>query len=366
MPSSPTPATKPLPAPMPSASERACAAGIDWGTTNRRGFLLDVAGRCMAVHADDDGMLHARGRFADSLRTMLEALDVADMQLPVLMAGMVGSANGWVEVPYVTAGEPLITLRQRLHRFDADGRSLAIVPGCVLNQHGRVDVMRGEETQLLGALAQGHGDGWYLLPGTHSKWVHLEGGAITDFATFMTGELFALLSQHGTLAAALASPGSPSAPAGQPAPSTPSRPTEPSASSAPSASSTLSASSTPPGHALQDMSPGQRAFEAGLHAAAAGALSNVLFGCRARVVTGRLRPEDACDHLSVLLIGAEWYDIAQRHGGKLPAHVRAIGTPELVRRHAQAAAVFGVPLESIDAPQATVAGLAMLLGLMPP
>jgi 2-dehydro-3-deoxygalactonokinase len=311
---------RPSSPPQAARDYPACAVGIDWGTTNRRGYLLDTAGRSLAVHTDDDGMLAARGRFAESLHAMLEALGAHDAPLPVLMAGMVGSASGWVEVPYARIGAPLSTLAGQLHRFDHHGRSLAIVPGCMLDREGRVDVMRGEETQLLGAQALGHGDGWYVLPGTHSKWVRMEAGAIADFATFMTGELFALLNQHGTLAAALAGP-------------------------------------TPPG-----LPPDGQAFELALRAAAGGALSNSLFGCRARVVTGRLRPEAARDHLSGLLIGAEWQDIAQRQGGKLPTHVRAIGAPDLVHRHAQAAAAFGVTLERIDAAQATIAGLAALLG----
>ena len=151
-------------------------------------------------------MLAARGRFGAALQAMRAALGVAEAPLPAILSGMVGSA-------------------QRLDRGAvprsrraADAAARAPGARCPARRRWRscratasaaaaaVDVMRGEETQLLGALAArlGHGDGWCVLPGTHSKWVRLQGGAIAEFATFMTGELFALLSQHGTLAAASA------------------------------------------------------------------------------------------------------------------------------------------------------------------
>lgn len=273
-------------------------------------------------------MLAARGRFPAALQAMLQALNVASTRLPVLMSGMVGSAHGWVEVPYAPTGEPLASLAQRLHTFDVDGRSVSIVPGCVLRLGERVDVMRGEETQLLGALTLGYGDGWYVLPGTHSKWVHMQGGVITDFATYMTGELFALLGQHGTLSAAMASD-----PKGT-------------------------------GGTEDDDAPGPiQAFEQGLHASEEGALSNTLFGCRARVVTGTQPPGTARSYLSGLLIGAEWHDVARRHGGHLPPQVRVIGAAALARHHIRAAAFFGTQLQPLDSTEVTIAGLARLLGL---
>ena len=162
------------------------AVGVDWGTTHRRGYAIGADGRCLAEHADADGMLAARGRFGASLRTLLQALGAEELQVPVLMSGMVGSAHGWVEVPYLEAPLDLRSLASHLfemptHLWDeatgagqrrpsrtAPPRSVHIVPGCVLRTGGRVDVMRGEETQLLGAVGLGHRDGWFLLPGTHS------------------------------------------------------------------------------------------------------------------------------------------------------------------------------------------------------
>jgi 2-dehydro-3-deoxygalactonokinase len=182
-----------------------------------------------------------------------------------------------------------------------------------------VDVMRGEETQLLGAALLGHDDGWFLLPGTHSKWVRMAQGRVADFATFMTGELFDLLGRHGTLAAAAGADPT-SAEVHHPA-----------------------------------------AFAQGLQGAADVALSHALFGCRARVVTGEMPPEQARAYLSGLLIGAEWHELRRRGAGQLPASVTVIGAPHLAARHAEAAHAFGVTLHHLEPGQVYKTALAHLL-----
>jgi 2-dehydro-3-deoxygalactonokinase len=293
--------------------------GIDWGTTNRRGYLLDAEGRCLAEHEDGDGMLAARGRFDAALQTMRAALGVADTPLPAVLSGMVGSASGWIEAPYLDLAVPLTRLRE--HLVPVPGvPGVVIVPGYCDRDPAAIDVMRGEETQLLGALAlddgRGQGDGWCVLPGTHSKWVRLQGGAIREFSTFMTGELFALLSQHGTLAAASAAAEAPAVPA---------------------------------------------AFEAGLRAALAGAvLSNALFGCRARVVSGAMPAAHARSYLSGLLIGAEWQGLRQRQAGRLPARITLIGSPALAAHYVTAGAVFDVEVVRLDPRTVYLAALAAL------
>lgn len=312
----------------PSRSAPIALVGVDWGTTHRRGYAIGADGRCLAEHADADGMLAARGRFAESLRTLLQALGADTAPIPVVMSGMVGSAHGWIEVPYREAPLDLAALGS--HRFkvpdraweerggvtgSARRRPLWIVPGCALRAGSRVDVMRGEETQLLGAVALGHREGWFLLPGTHSKWARLRRGVLVDFSTYLTGELFALLSQHGTLAAAVSDAASVHDPA---------------------------------------------AFAAGLQAAETGALSNALFGCRARVVSGAMPASQARSYLSGLLIGAEWHDVRRRGRGRLPQRVTVIGAPELAARHADAASHFGLTLHHVDPREATLAALGRL------
>ncbi|MEI6029085.1 MAG: 2-dehydro-3-deoxygalactonokinase [Betaproteobacteria bacterium] len=302
-----------------TASLPVAAVGVDWGTTHRRGYALAADGRCLAEHADADGMLAARGRFEPSLEALLQALGAAGPQVRVMMSGMVGSANGWVQAPYLSPEVPLRELGRHLLRVPGTARCVEIVPGIALKTATAVDVMRGEETQLLGAALLGHEDGWFLLPGTHSKWVHMAQGRVADFATFMTGELFDLLGRHGTLAAASGSGGE-----GRSAHHT-------------------------------------EAFAQGLHNAAEGALSHALFGCRARVVTGELPPEQARDYLSGLLIGAEWHELRRRGAGRLPDTVTVIGAPQLAARHAEAAQAFGVRLHHLDPGEVYKTALAHLL-----
>ncbi|MFN9278380.1 MAG: 2-dehydro-3-deoxygalactonokinase [Betaproteobacteria bacterium] len=295
------------------------AVGVDWGTTHRRGYALAANGRCLAEHADADGMLAARGRFEPSLDTLLQALNAASPQVRVLMSGMVGSAHGWVQAPYLNPEVPLRDLGQHLRRVPGTARRAEIVPGIALKTAGAVDVMRGEETQLLGAALLGHDDGWFLLPGTHSKWVRMAQGRVADFATFMTGELFDLLGRHGTLAAAAG------------------------------ADPTTAEMHHP------------AAFVQGLNNASDVALSHALFGGRARVVTGELPPEQARAYLSGLLIGAEWHELRRRGAGQLPASVTVIGAPHLAARHAEAAHAFGVTLHHLEPGQVYKTALAHLL-----
>jgi 2-dehydro-3-deoxygalactonokinase len=155
--------------------------GIDWGTSNRRAYLVDRAGACLRRHADDQGLLAVNGGFAASLAALRRLMQV-DAAVPVVMAGMVGSASGWQEVPYLGTDVALDDLPRHLVAVGG-GTDVRIVPGYV-GAVPDVDVMRGEETQLLGA---GVRDGWIVLPGTHSKWVYLRAGRIERLSTFMTG-----------------------------------------------------------------------------------------------------------------------------------------------------------------------------------
>ena len=275
----------------------AAIVGIDWGTTRRRIVALDAGAAVMCEFDDDEGLLAPRTSFASSLAAVLERVASPE----VVMSGMVGSAQGWHEVPYLDAEVPLDALPAHLYGVpDAPrGTRCRIVPGYRWRgADGSVDVMRGEETQLLGALLLGHRDGWFVLPGTHCKWVRLRDGCIESLATYMSGELFALLSQHGTLAAL-----------------------------------------------MREARDDAKAFDEGVAAAGRGALSNALFGCRARVVSGDMPAAAARDYLSGLLVGAEWHDALAR--GPVDA-VRLIGDEALVRRHRIAAERFGVEVDVLD------------------
>lgn len=275
--------------------------GIDWGTSNRRAYLLNQDGACLAHHADDQGMLAARPHFAQSIDQLLVAMALP-LDTPVIASGMVGSAQGWHEVPYLDIAVPLRELPGRLLRVAPDR---FIVPG-YCQRGAEVDVMRGEETQLLGALDLGHGDGWIVLPGTHSKWILLRDGVIQQIRTFMTGELFATLGAHGTLAPLLGGPDS------------------------------------------------EAAFAAGLGAARQRApLTNALFRVRARVVAGDMPATDARSFLSGLLIGTEF--VAAQDSSPV---ITTIASPALQRHYAAAAAHFGLSVTALDPDQVYCAALA--------
>lgn len=289
--------------------------GIDWGTSNRRAYLVDAAGVCLATRADDQGMLAARPDFAGSFATLLAALRV-EPGVPVVASGMIGSAQGWREVPYLDVAVPLDALPDRLVRVDDPraGRPCWLVPGYA--QRGTdVDVMRGEETQLLGAVALGRRDGWFVLPGTHSKWVRVEDGVIRRIATFMTGELFATLSRQGTLAPLMA-----------------------------------------------DDVDDDTAFVAGLDDARRGApLSNALFGVRARVVTGAMPAAQARAFVSGLLVGTEFVVC----GRVDDAPLTCIGSPALRDRYVRAAEHFDMTLDALDPDRVYCAALARFLDRIP-
>ncbi|MGH6613499.1 2-dehydro-3-deoxygalactonokinase [Sphingomonas sp.] len=169
---------------------------IDWGTTNRRAYAIAADGAVIDTMRDDKGVLAVpREAFAGEVAAIRARLG----DLPILCAGMVGSTRGWVEVPYRECPADLAALADGLVWVEP-GRT-AIVPGLSMIADGRSDVMRGEEVQLLGAVAAGLAPADALLcqPGTHSKWARVRGGSVTGFRTAMTGEMFALLKAHSLL-----------------------------------------------------------------------------------------------------------------------------------------------------------------------
>ena len=277
--------------------------GIDWGTSNRRAYLVDRAGTCLRRHADGQGLLAVNGNFAGALAALRHAMQV-DETVPVVMAGMVGSASGWQEVPYLGADVALADLPRHLVAVRAAARC-RIVPGYAAEAPD-VDVMRGEETQLLGS---GVRDGWIVLPGTHSKWVYLRAGRVERLSTFMTGELFALLGAHGTLRASMA------------------------------------------GEAADD-----GAFADGLRQAQRRApLTHSLFGVRARAVTGRMAAAQVRSYVSGLLIGTEFV-AAGLHDDAGTLHL--IASDALAGRYAQAVAHFGLRAITLDPDQVFLAALS--------
>ncbi len=168
---------------------------VDWGTTNRRAWGVAADGEVRDLLEDSMGVLKvAPGGYTgevDRLRALWPGR-------PLLMGGMVGSNRGWVEARYAPAPADLDALVSALRRPAPDA---VIVPGVSWRDGREAEVMRGEETQILGAVAAGAipATSSVCHPGTHAKWAKVEAGAIGRFRSVMTGELFSMLGRHGIL-----------------------------------------------------------------------------------------------------------------------------------------------------------------------
>ncbi|MDN5926762.1 MAG: 2-dehydro-3-deoxygalactonokinase [Hyphomicrobiales bacterium] len=183
-----------------------CAA-IDWGTSTFRLWVLDADGNVLAERRTDDGLqsMGGMGGFPGIMESHL-AETGAPASLPVIVCGMAGARQGWVEARYLDTPTPLGCVVEGAVRVEGLSRDVRILPGVAQRDPDHPDVIRGEETQLLGALASDVEDGLFCMPGTHSKWVALRAGTLEAFATYMTGELFGLLSRQSILAHAIDDP----------------------------------------------------------------------------------------------------------------------------------------------------------------
>jgi len=296
-------------APTVPADMPVCVA-VDWGTSRFRAHLIAADGRRLDGVASDEGMGHVEaGGFEAVLTRMCGAWLAAHPGLPVLMAGMVGSRNGWREVPYVTCPAGIDEIAAGMMSFEiAGGTRVSIVPGLVVDD-GVSDVMRGEETQILGT---GYDDAMVVLPGTHSKWATLRGGRIEGFRTYMTGEVFGLLTQQ----------------------------------------SVLRLLRQPP----TDAEAARAAFGRGLAASTAdGGILNRAFHARADVLTGRMAPSDVEPYVSGLLIGAEVAEARRLAPADLPIDMVAAGV--VAENYRAAIEAAGGAVEVVDPESVFVDGL---------
>jgi 2-dehydro-3-deoxygalactonokinase len=275
---------------------------VDWGTTNRRAYLIDSVGRSTAEFEDGRGILSVkRGEFESAIEDIRQRLG----DRPLLLAGMVGSNRGWVEAPYVSCPAGVEELVRGLVRI---GNDVVIVPGVSLS-NGRCDVMRGEEVQLAGAVASGEipSDCLVCHPGTHNKWVEVSGGRIATFRTVMTGEMFSMLKRRSILSEVLAG----RAKAGE-------------------------------------------AFSDGVRKSLSGdGLTADLFEARARFLLGRLNAADGASFISGLLIGE---DVRVGLGTARGSRVIVMGRPQLTALYSAALEVAGVESERKDGEGAFIAG----------
>jgi 2-dehydro-3-deoxygalactonokinase len=271
---------------------------IDWGTTSLRAFLLDARGAIIDQRRAALGIVACQGRFATVLAEQVAGWDDAI----IVLAGMIGSRQGWVEVPYVDCPVEPATVAAGMLRVpatDLPNREVWIVPGlCQPDGQGAPEVMRGEEAQIFGLLSQLEpGRHVVCLPGTHCKWVSVDGQRIETFFTAMTGEVFQLLSEHSLL-----------------------------------------------GRMMNREAPHDPiAFKEGVaRARQPGGLLHHLFGVRTRTLLGTLTDDQSSSYLSGILLG---HEILNAPVASL-AKVQLIGAPLLLPAYSQALHEFGVAAQT--------------------
>ena len=185
---------------MSSAASKPALIGMDWGTSSLRAFLIGAQGEVLDSVATGEGIMQIPDRNFDAVFDRLVGSFPSNAGLPIVVSGMITSRNGWVETPYVTMPTGPEHLAQSLVRHQSQsGALIHFVTGATTEHISGPDVMRGEETQIIGSAALGLSDGIFVMPGTHSKWVQVALGKIQDFATYMTGEVFAALKDHTIL-----------------------------------------------------------------------------------------------------------------------------------------------------------------------
>lgn len=173
---------------------------IDWGTTAFRAYLLNQQGAILQTQSGSKGILKvSENHFEQALEEQIGPWMDQFPGIPMIACGMIGSRQGWQEIPYLTEPIGLQELAESLGKVALKrGTSFWIVPGLqVFDAYQIPDVMRGEETQVLGSV--GEEKALFVLPGTHSKWVFCEQGKIVQFSTFMTGEVYQILKEHSIL-----------------------------------------------------------------------------------------------------------------------------------------------------------------------
>ncbi len=287
--------------------------GVDWGTTSFRAFRIAKDGTIRDRRTALRGLLNVPdNRFADTLREEVGPW-LAAGEDHVLLAGMIGSRQGWLEAPYLPCPIGAPEVAAGLVEIEFDWGQVKLVPGLsAADAAGVAEVMRGEETQVFGVLGAMGGSGLACLPGTHSKWVRVEGGRIIGFTTHMTGETFGALRGHTIL-----------------------------------------------GRMMREGPADGAPFDAGVRRSAdPGGLLHHIFGARSLVLAGGLAETAAAAYLSGILIGHEVRAALAECQGEV---VHVIGTAELTTLYARAIAANGGYPERHDG-EAAARGLALIGG----
>ena len=285
----------------------------DWGTTNLRAWAMGAGGATLDRRESNRGLLAVEGgRFSEALAEVCGDWLAGRQRLPVVMSGMVGSKSGWKEVPYLVAPIALDELAKHLCPVETlPSITARIVPGVRFDDPAQPDVMRGEETQILGALqALGTDDGVFLLPGTHAKWAIVEARRLVAFRTYMTGEVYGLLRRHGTLC-----------------------------------------------QLMEGEVPDDAAFRQGVLRAIspdAGDLLHSLFSVRTLGLLGRISRQDLAGYMSGLMIGTEMRDgLMWLSANGKPRIAVGVGSPAMLEAYRVAALLSGLEFSTLDSETVT-------------
>ncbi len=182
---------------------------VDWGTSNIRAWMINSDESVLSSDASDNGMAQLRpNEFETALLELVGGWLKTGRRTEIIVCGMAGAKTGWIEAPYRSAPCPPLASGETVSPIVRDARlDVSIVPGVKTDNPGH-DVMRGEEVQVAGYLAGApEFEGVLCMPGTHTKWVHVKNGEIVSFRTYMSGELFSILSRHSVLGPCLAADG---------------------------------------------------------------------------------------------------------------------------------------------------------------
>ncbi|MEZ5783109.1 MAG: 2-dehydro-3-deoxygalactonokinase [Rhizobiaceae bacterium] len=306
---------------------RPALVAVDWGTSSLRVWLLDGHGAVLGEARSNEGMQKAREiGFAPVLDRVLTELS-APAGLATIVCGMAGARQGWIEAPYAEVPCTLDHIFDGAIAVPYPGRDVKIVPGLAQTSSSSPDVMRGEETQIAGAVGNlGSGRHVVCMPGTHSKWVEIENGRVTGFTSWMTGEVFNLFAVHSILS-----------------------------------------------HSIGDAATGIKADDPAFAEGLARGLdepdrvTSLTFGIRAATLLHGLPPGAAAARLSGILIGAEIASARKRYLAE-SKEVILVASGRLGDVYAFAVGKAGLSARLVDADEAVRAGLlhaARVNGMVP-
>ncbi len=291
---------------------------LDWGTTSFRAYIVDAAATVLETRIAPEGILSVSdGNFEAALERHIGGWDTS---LPVMAAGMITSRQGWIELPYVPCPARADDLARALHHHTtAAGRRIAFATGLSYRSpDGMPDVMRSEEVQVFGSLDLGLKH--FVTPGTHSKWITVEAEHIVNYATYVTGEVFAALKSHTIL-----------------------------------------------GRLMQDGPDDEQAFAKGVEAALAdpAGFLHRIFSARSLGLFGEIAPQSISSYLSGQVIGTEVAHAIRDN----PKHAEyaVLASPGIGARYVKAIGLAGLKVRYGD-PEAIVKGLGLIArkaGLIP-